>query len=88
MNFLNQTEIYNILTGVELSTFNIIRKILIDEFENINLDKLVEILRTLDDLYIEYLRMKVYFDKSLNTNLRIKIFEMYDQKMVEKSNNV
>ena len=88
MNFLNQTEIYNILTGVELSTFNIIRKILIDEFENINLDKLVEILRTLDDLYIEYLRMKVYFDKSLNTNLRIKIFEMYDQKMFEKSNNV
>ena len=63
MNFLNQMEIYNILTGVELSTFNIFRKILIDEFENINLDKLVEMLKTLDDLYIEYLRMKVYFDK-------------------------
>ena len=36
LNFLNQMEIYNILTGVELSTFNIIRIILVDEFENIN----------------------------------------------------
>ena len=52
LNFLNQMEIYHILTGIELSTFNIIRKILINEFENINLDKLVEILKTLDDLCI------------------------------------
>ena len=44
-------------------------------------------LRTLDDLYIEYLRMKVYFDKSLITTLRNKILNMYDQKLVEKSNN-
>ena len=53
LNFLNQMEMYNILTGVELSTFNIIRKTLIDEFGDIDLDKLVEVSRTLDDLYIE-----------------------------------
>ena len=82
LNFLNQKEIYNILTGVELTTFNIIRKFLTDEFENTNLDKLVEMLKTLDDLYIEYLRMKVYFDKSLIITLKNKNFEMYDQKMV------
>ena len=85
--FLNQMEIYNILTGVELSTFNIMRKTLIDEFEDIDLDKLVQMLKTLDDLYIEYLRMKVYFDKSLITTLRNKIFDMYDHEMVEKSNS-
>ena len=85
--FLNQIEIYNILTGVELSTFNIIRKILINEFENLNFDKLVEMVKNHDDLYIEYLRMKVYFDKSLITTLRNKIVDMYDQKLVEKSNN-
>ena len=79
-NFLNQMDLYNILTGVKLSTINIIRKTLIDEFENINLDKLVEMLKTLDDLYIEHLRIKI-------TTLRNKIFDMYDQKMVEKSNN-
>ena len=72
LNFLNQMEIYNILTDVELNTINIIRKTLTDEFEDIDLDKLVEMLRTLDDLNIEYLRMKVYFDKSLITTLRKK----------------
>ena len=87
LNFLNQMEIYNIVSGVELNTFIIIRKILIDEFENIDLDKLVEMMKTLDDLYIECVKMKVYSDKSLTTILRNKIFEMYDQKMVEKSNN-
>ena len=81
-------EIYNIVSGVELNTSIIIRKNLIDEFENIDLDKLVEMMKTLDDLYIECLKMKVYFDKSLITILRKKIFEMYDQKMIEKSNNV
>ena len=87
LNFLNQLEIYDIISGVELNTFIIIRKILLDEFENIDLDKLVEMIKSLDDLCIECLKMKVYFDKSLITILRNKIFEMYDQKMVEKSNN-
>ena len=87
LNFLNLMELYNITSGVELKTFIINRKILIDEFENIDLDKLFEMMKTLDDLYIECLKMKVYFDKSLITTLRNKIFEMYDQKMFEKSNN-
>ena len=39
-------------------------------------------LKALDDLYIEYLRMRVCFDKPLITTLRNKIFEMYDQKFV------
>ena len=87
LNFLNQMEVYNILTGVELSTFNKIREILIDDFGDVDLDKLLEVLRAVDDLYIDYLRMKVYFDKSLITTLRNEIFDLYDQKMVEKSNN-
>ena len=42
LNFLNQMEFFNILTGAQCDTFNIIRKILIEEFENGDLDKLVE----------------------------------------------
>ena len=49
LKFLNQMEMYNILTGVELTTFSIIRKNLIDEFGDKDLDKLVEMLKTLDD---------------------------------------
>ena len=44
-------------------------------------------LRTLDDLYIEYLRKNVYFGKSLIRTLREKICDMYKQKMVEKIDN-
>ena len=87
LNFPSQIEIYNIVSGVELNTFIIFRKILIDEFEIVDLDKLVEMIKTLDDLYRECLKMKVYFDKSLITTLRNRIFEIYYQKMVEKSNN-
>ena len=87
LNFLNQMEIYNIVSGAELNTFIIIRKTLLNEFENVDLGKLVEMIKTLDDLYIEYLKMKVYYDKSLIAILRNKIFEMYEHKMVEKSNN-
>ena len=60
------------------------RKILIDEFENVDLDELVEMLGTLDDLYIEYLRMKVYFDRSLVNTLREKIFDIWERKMNKK----
>ena len=42
-------------------------------------------MKALDDLYIEYLKMKFALDKSLITILRNKIFEMYEQKMVVKS---
>ena len=87
LNFLSQMEIYNIVSGAELKTFIIFRKILTNEFENVDLDKLVEMIKSLDDLYIEYIKMKVYYDKSLIAILRIKISEMYEQKMVEKSNN-
>ena len=59
LNFLNQMEIYNLVSGAELNTFIIIRKILRNEFENVDLDKLVEMIKTLDDLYIEYLKIKV-----------------------------
>ena len=76
-------EIYNILTGVELDTFNIIRKFLIDEFRDIDLDKLFKMLTTLDDLHIDYLRKKVYFDKSFITTLRDEIYNLYEQKMFE-----
>ena len=38
LKFLNQMKVSNILTGVELSTFNIIKKLLIDEFGDIDLE--------------------------------------------------
>ena len=76
LNFLNQMEMFNIIAGVEYHTFNNIRKILIDEFRDIDLDKIIEMLKTRDDLYIEYLGKKVCFDKSLISTLREQIYEI------------
>ena len=54
LNFHNQIEIFKIISGLDYNTFNIIRKILIDEFNNIDDDKLIKILKNLDDIYIDY----------------------------------
>ena len=84
LSFLNQVEMFKIEYGIDYSVFKKMRKILIDGLENVDLDGLVEVLGTLDDLYIEYLRMKIYFDRSLVNTLREKIFDMWEQKMIKK----
>ena len=81
LDFLNQIEIFRIISGLDYNTFNIIRKIPIDEFNNIDDDKLIGILKNLDDIYINYIKMNVNFDKTLIKPLRDNIFEMYEQKM-------
>ena len=81
LNFLNQIELFRIISGLDYITFNINRKILIDEFNNINDDKLIEILKNLEDIFIDYIKMNVNFDKSLIKPLRDNIFEFYEQKI-------
>ena len=81
LNFLNQRELFRIISGLDYSTFNIIRKILIDEFINIDDDKLIKMLKNLDDIYINYIKMNVNFDKTLIKPLKDNIFEIYEQKI-------
>ena len=49
MKFLNQMEVFKILSGIEYNTFKIIRKTLTDEFENVDVDELLEVLKNVDD---------------------------------------
>ena len=81
LDFNNQIKIFKVKSGLDYNTFNIIRKILIDEFNNINDDKLIEILKNLDDIYINYMKMNINFDKTLIKPLRDNIFQKYEQKM-------
>ena len=81
LNFPNQIELFRIISGLDYITFNIIRKILIDEFNNINDEKLIEILKNLDDIIVNYIKMDVNFDKTLIKPLRDNIFAIYEQKM-------
>ena len=81
LDFLNQLEIYKVLTALESGIYNILRKSLITEFENDNVDKLFEIMTSFDGLYIDYLEKRAHFDKSLITNLRDKILFLYKEKI-------
>ena len=81
LDFLNQMEIYKVLTGVESGIYNIIRKNLIVGFGDEDMDKLFEIVTSFDDLYIDYLEKRAHFDKSLITNLKDKILNLYKEKI-------
>ena len=81
LDFLNQLEIYKVLTAVDFGIYNILRNDLIIVFEGDNLDKLFEILTSFDELYIDYLEKRAHFDKSLITNLRDKILNLYKEKI-------
>ena len=57
LNFLNKMEVGCLLSGLECDNFNILRKLLKDEFNHmIDMDKLIEILKFIDNLYLECLR--------------------------------
>ena len=81
LDFLNQMEIYKVLTGLEAGIYNIIRNDLITVFADDNVDKLFEILTSFDDLYIDYLEKNSYFDKTLLITLRNKILAAYIEKI-------
>ena len=80
LDFLNQMEMYKVLTGVEAGIYNIIRNDLITIFEN-DVDKLFEILTSFDNLYIDYLEKNSLFDKTLLITLRNKILAAYIEKI-------
>ena len=72
------------IDDVESNTFNIIRKVLINEFRNVHLHNLVETLGDVDSLHIQYIKKNFYTDKTITTTLRDKIFDLYAQEIVEE----
>ena len=81
LDFLNQMEIYKILTGLEAGIYNIIRNDLITVFADDDVDKLFEILTSYDELYIDYLEKRANFDEAKIENLRNKILNLYREKI-------
>ena len=82
--FLNQMEIYKVLTAVDFGIYDILRNEIIGLFKDCDVDKLFEILTSYDALYIDYLEKRAHFDKSLITTLRDKILILYKEK-IEKT---
>ena len=81
LDFLNQMEVYKMLTGLEAGIYNILRKDIINEFGDGDIDELFEIVSSFDRLYIDYLEKRSYFDKTLLIDLRKKILTAYIEKI-------
>ena len=81
LDFLNQMEIYKVLTGVEAGIYNLLREEIIKEFGGGDVDNLVEILSLFDKIYIHYLERNSYFDKTQLITLRDKIITVYIEKI-------
>ena len=81
LDFLNQMEIYKILTGVEASIYNILWNEILSLYKVIDIDSLFEIVSSFDILYIDYLEKRSYFDKTLLITLRNKILTAYEEKI-------
>ena len=81
LDFLNQMEIYKVLTAVDFGIYDIIRNEIMDIFKDYDMDKLFEILTSYDALYIDYLEKRANFDKSLIKTLRDKILILYKEKI-------
>ena len=87
LDFLNQMEIYKVLTVVEAGIYNLIRNDLITIFTDDNADKVYEILTYYDELYIDYLEKRSHFDKTKIENLRNKILNLYKEKIEKEIQN-
>ena len=74
-------DIYKILTGVEAGIYDILRKDIINEFGEGDIDKLLGIVSSFDKLYINYLEKRSYFDETLLIDLRDKILTTYIEKI-------
>ena len=81
LDFLNQMEIYRVLTGVEAGIYNILREEIIKEFGGGDVDNLFEILSLFDKIFIDYLERNSYFDKTQLITLRDKIITVYIEKI-------
>ena len=81
LDFLNQMEIYKVLSGVEAGNYNELRKKIIEEFGDEDEDNLFEILSLFDKIYIDYLEKNSYFDKTQLITLRDKIITAYKEKI-------
>ena len=81
LDFLNQMEIYKVLTGLVADIYNIIRNELIVIFSDADIDKLFEIMTNYDELYIDYLEKRAHIDKAKSEKLRNKILNLYKEKI-------
>ena len=82
LHFLNRLDFAAYLKSDEL--FSFIKKLLTDEFQNVNSEKLINMLNIVDDLYILFKTQDYYDIQTITSFLRGGIILLVNEKMEDE----
>ena len=83
--FLNYLDSVADLENHEYSNFDRVKKVLKDNFQDVNLEQLIHMLGVVDDLHILFLNQDFYEYNPLIESLRERIFTLYEKKTIDES---
>ena len=84
INFLNKLDFAGYLESSDYEKFNCIKKVLTDEFQDVNSEKLLSMLSIVDDLYILFITQKYSDIQILTSVLRGDIIQLVKEKMEDE----
>ena len=84
LHFLNYLDSVADLENHEYSNFDCVKKVLKDNFQDVDLEQLILMLRVVDDLHILFLNQDFNEYNSLIESLRERIFTLYEKKTIDE----
>ena len=84
LHFLNCVEFVGDLRSDEYSNFNHTKKVLKDNFEDVDSEQLIQMLGVIVDLRILFLKQDFNENCSLTKSLRERNFTLYEKKTIEE----
>ena len=85
LHFLNYLDSVVDLENHEYSNFDCVKKVLKDNFQDVDLGQLIHMLGVVDDLHILFLNQDFNKYNPLIESLRERIFTLYEKKTIDES---
>ena len=85
LHFLNYIDCVADLENHDYGNFGRIKKVLKDNFQNVDFDQLIHMLGVVDDLHILFLNQDFNEYNPLIESLRERIFTLYEKKTIDES---
>ena len=85
LHFLNYLDSIADLQNHEYSNFDRVKKVLKDNFQDVDLGQLIHMLEVVDDLHILFLNQDFNEYNPLRESLRGRIFTLYEKKTIDES---
>ena len=85
LHFLNYLVSVGDLENHEYSSFGCVKKVLKDNFQDVDLEQLIHIIGVVDDLHILFLNQDFNEYNPLLESLRERIFTLYEKKTIDES---